>query len=339
MPLICPICQKEYQKLDAHHINRHGLSKQEYFEKYGEDAPFGYSEELRQKKSGENHPLFGIGHSEETKKKLSASTKKMWEETGGTEAQRSAIGKYSHHVAEEGNHFNKGIKRTEEEIEIIKEKSKQTSLLRYGVENPMLCKELQEKRKQTNLDRYGVEYVSQSPEIRSKIIDTNLERYGVENISQCQDVKDRVQISYKETCLEKYGVEHVMQDPEMFQKISLSTFKKKLYVFPSGKEVKVMGYENFIIDYLLFIGYNENEIEVEHNLSIPYEFENKTKMYHPDIFIPKDNLIIEVKSTYTVTCDIEKNKAKALGTINAGYNFRLLVWDDIEKKSYSFMKL
>ena len=169
--------------------------------------------------------------------------------------------------------------------------------------------DVQTKKKITSNKNYGTNYPCQSEKYKKEMIDVYQERYGVN---------------------------HPMQNAEVFHSVSNKIYKKKPYIFPSGKKVKVMGYENFIIDYLLFIGYDEQEIEIEHNLYIPYQFENKTKMYHPDIFIPKDNLIIEVKSTYTVTCDIVKNKAKALGTVNAGYNFRLLVWDDAEKEAKVF---
>lgn len=75
--LVCPVCNREYKKIDVQHLKKHGFeTKDSYFEKYGESAPFGYSSELIQKKSGDNHPLKGKKRSEETRKKVSEGLKK-----------------------------------------------------------------------------------------------------------------------------------------------------------------------------------------------------------------------------------------------------------------------
>ena len=40
--------------------------------------------------------------------------------------------------------------------------------------------------------------------------------------------------------------------------------------------------------------------------AIWYEMDNIKHRYYPDIFIPCENRIIEVKSTYTLKCELKK---------------------------------
>jgi hypothetical protein len=41
-----------------------------------------------------------------------------------------------------------------------------------------------------------------------------------------------------------------------------------------------------------------------------YMIGTKMHKYYPDIYIPNENLIIEVKSTYTISQNLEMNQAK-----------------------------
>lgn len=69
---------------------------------------------------------------------------------------------------------------------------------------------------------------------------------------------------------------------------------------PSGIIRKVQGYEPFALDDLIK-KYNEEQIKTDRkNIPrIPYKLEGKQKYYFPDIYIPDENFIIEVKSNYT----------------------------------------
>ena len=49
--------------------------------------------------------------------------------------------------------------------------------------------------------------------------------------------------------------------------------------------------------------------------------------YYPDIYIQKDNLIIEVKSTWTFEIKHEKNIIKYKATKEAGYNYEIWIFD------------
>ena len=53
--------------------------------------------------------------------------------------------------------------------------------------------------------------------------------------------------------------------------------------------------------------------------------DGKKHRYYPDFYIPKENLIIEVKSSYTMLYDFYKNNLKAVATKELGYNYKLEV--------------
>jgi hypothetical protein len=162
---------------------------------------------------------------------------------------------------------------------------------------------------------------------RSKL--TNLERYGVENPFQSEELKEKT----KKTNLKKYGCEHHMQNVEVSEKALKSTMKGKSYIFPNGRIVHCQGYEPRCID-LLLETYNEDDILVMRS-DMPNIWYNsctrkgKRSIYYPDIFIPKENIVIEVKSEYTLNLekDKENNIAKFKATVQAGYELHLYVFD------------
>ena len=79
------------------------------------------------------------------------------------------------------------------------EKKKQTSIAKYGVENPQQSQIVNKKTKQTNLERYGHENIAQGTK-KEKIKQTNLEKYGIEHYTNRN--------KWKQTNLERYGVEY-----------------------------------------------------------------------------------------------------------------------------------
>jgi hypothetical protein len=143
--------------------------------------------------------------------------------------------------------------------------------------------------------------------------------------------RNHVVIKNKKTCLEKYNVENPMQCAEVFNKQEKSSKRFKDYTFPSGKIVRIQGCEYKALDELLKI-YNEYDIINDRTLvpKIWYEtVDDKKHKYYPDIFIPKDNLIIEVKSKWTYNGKPiwkETNLLKEKACIAAGYNFKFMIY-------------
>jgi hypothetical protein len=168
----------------------------------------------------------------------------------------------------------------------------------------------------------------QSIEVKEKYKQTCLEKFGVENAMQNIEVREKS----KQTCLEKYGVENPMQNIEVFKKAQASLYSNKYMTLPSGIEVTYQGYENVAITTLLIQGYLEEQIVLDRDLipQIKYEFGNKSRVFFPDIFIPYENRIIEVKSTWTYDKDLEKNLAKKQACLDQGYQFEFWICSDKE---------
>jgi hypothetical protein len=75
-----------------------------------------------------------------------------------------------------------------------------------------------------------------------------------------------------------------------------STYKTKDYKL--GKHiVQIQGYENFALDYILSKGVKPKDIIVGD--AVPLIRYGKHKHF-PDIFIPRLNRLVEVKSTFTM---------------------------------------
>ena len=122
---------------------------------------------------------------------------------------------------------------------------------------------------------------------------------------------------------------HNSQVTEIFEKMNKNGYASKDYIFPSGKVVRIRGYEWKALDELLKI-YDESEIEVA-TKKIPkikyYWSDGSEHYYFPDIYIKKENLLIEVKSDYTMLKDFEKNQRKAVATKKNGYNFKFMIYE------------
>jgi hypothetical protein len=229
----------------------------------------------------------------------------------------------------------------------IKYRIKQTNLENLGVEYPMQSKKVQIKLRENNLKKYGYEYYFQIPEvieklkqiylrffgvsnpfqseiIKNKIRQTNFKNFGVEYPMQSTEIKEK----YKKTCYDKYGVDHPAKTKEFQKKIQRSAFSKKEFKMPSGDIRLVQGYEPVALNELI-LKYKEEDIKtgILNIPSIKYDFEDKNSMYFPDIFIPIEKKIIEVKSDWTFMMQFEKNLAKAKQCKKEGYLFEFWIYD------------
>ena len=131
----------------------------------------------------------------------------------------------------------------------IKEKKIETCLKNYGVENPSQSNIIKEKKIETCLKNFNVEYPMQSHQIKEKTKENNLKKYGAENCSQREEIKQKK----KNTMMKNHGVTNP---------IYLSTrnsYKYHSYSMPSGRVIKLQGYESKLMDKLLQI-YREEEI-------------------------------------------------------------------------------
>lgn len=204
----------------------------------------------------------------------------------------------------------------------IKQKRIDTNIERFGVENALQNSSILQKRKETNLERYGTEEILKLPEIQAKIRNTMEETYGAPNPLQCDIIKSKKD----KTCEELYGDKDIMKNAEIFEKVIKNSFRRKEYTLPSGKSITYQGYENIALDDLLkTLKEDDFTNDVKLMPKIVYEFRDKKHRYYPDIYIPSQKRIIEVKSPYTYQKQLEQNQCKRLQAINDGYVFEFWI--------------
>jgi hypothetical protein len=186
-------------------------------------------------------------------------------------------------------------------------KIKRTKFIRHGNENYVN----HEKAALTNIKKYGVPWTQQNKEIRKKSAETNLIRYGNESPNGNDEVKKR----RKESCLNNLGVENCMQSSIVMKKQQVSARTIKNF-----KNLTYQGtYElDFLINFF-------DKFIIENAKSVKYSYDGKTKVYHPDFYLPKYNLIVEIKSDYIYNREVDVNLAKQEACLNQGYNFIFII--------------
>jgi hypothetical protein len=227
----------------------------------------------------------------------------------------------------------------------ILNKSKSTNLLRYGVDNPLKNKEIRNKQQNTNLEKYGFKTSLLNDKVKAKIKITLIEKYGVDsplkseevkttfkktcntkygfdNPFQNQEIKDKIKI----TLIERYGVDNVMKNTEIFDKAH-----KNSYRIIKHNDLDITYQGTYELDFIKFC--IENNILFEKGPTIDYILDDKERKYHSDFYIPKLNLICEIKSSWTYNKDLRENKAKEQFSKKIGYNFIFLI-----DKNYEYLK-
>ena len=206
---------------------------------------------------------------------------------------------------------NMGIEEKQLFIKFRHNKYIASMLEKHNVENPFLVEEFQIKAQETNIKKRGVRFNFQSPDVRQRSANTIFLLYGVKNI---------------------------MHDPYFQHKNMVACYNFKDYVFPSGVNIKIQGDGNKALDFLLdVLGYSENDIKVEFECKYINYIDNKgiERKYRPDIWIEKDNKIIEVKSFWTFNNGIESNILKYKAVIDQNKNFEFWIFNH-QKELFRF---
>jgi hypothetical protein len=217
-------------------------------------------------------------------------------------------------------------------------KSIATCLKKYGFDSYTKTHEFKEKVKDICLERYGVDWYSKTDEFKEKYKSKSLEIYGTEHPMLNEEFKKKVSSTIKE----KYGKdwynltdefkEYCFKFKEENYGHPIIGFKLKEYKLPSGKIIKVQGYENFALD-IIFEKYKEEDVlitysDIKNEIGlINYLMEEKNRIYLPDIYIKSENKIIEVKSDYTYNLELEKNILKKESCLSIGFNFEFWIID------------
>jgi hypothetical protein len=198
-------------------------------------------------------------------------------------------------------------------------------LLKYGVEHPSQSPEIKDKIIKTTLEKYGSACCLQNNEIKQNVKNTMVMRYGVEYPSQNKEIREKI----VKTFIKNYGTENPMQNKEIADKSFTSCFRKKTYIYPSGKETECQGYEPFALDEIVKT-INEDDI-ITGCKNVPtiwyYDKNGKKHRHFVDIFIPSQNKCIEIKSTWT----LKKTKSNIFEKQEAGkklgYEYEIWVYN------------
>ena len=235
------------------------------------------------------------------------------------------------------------------------EKIRKTHKEKYGVEFPLQAQEIQDKITLTFMktlnaprpflseiylqrmkEKYGHEWFCCTDAYKQVMLD----KYGSENYITSNHCKQQMldkygsdyfvtSQKYREFMLETYGAESAMQCPELFRKAQSTSFHRKPYISPDGKTFMVLGYEGVALDEIL----KEEGIKTVYageDPEIPvFQYvgdDDKTHYYYPDIYIPEENRVIEIKSVYTYNQDPEKTLCKAL-KVSENHLFELRLYN------------
>lgn len=110
----------------------------------------------------------------------------------------------------------------------------ETSQRKFFEKHPLGMKDpaIREKTKETCRINFGVDYPSQNPEVQEKTRRTCMEHFGVPYSLQDKGVRDKG----KETLLSMYGVDHCMHHSETIKKIQDTNMQKYGYKNPSQNQ-------------------------------------------------------------------------------------------------------
>lgn len=225
------------------------------------------------------------------------------------------------------------------------EQTEKGVLKKYGVNNISQTQLWHDKVKATNLERRGVEWNTQSKklieavkqsmklnknDIVAKRKETCYKKYGKSSFLETNECKQAAIDKSIEMFGEKHPMQNLKERDRRIKKLQKTVFKYKEYTLPSGKIVKVQGYEPKALNMLLE-KYDESDLiikdkNIEKKIGkIMYNLDGVDRRYYPDIFIIPENKIVEVKSSYTYEADKEKNLAKMEACIKKGLSFEFLI--------------
>ena len=191
----------------------------------------------------------------------------------------------------------------------------------------------------TFISKYG-HHPMKNESTKEKLKNSVFQKYGFDNIMSYYSRNNMIESPFKQECVKakiketfqiRYGG-HPMQSDENFENNLKSRVKFKEFRMPSGKLIKVQGYEKYGIE-LLLNKYQDSDIlssvsDINREIGIiNYFYLNKKRKYYPDFYIKSHNKIYEVKSIWTYKSNIEKNILKKAACENLGILFEFLIFD------------
>jgi predicted DNA-binding protein YlxM (UPF0122 family) len=159
---------------------------------------------------------------------------------------------------------------------------------------------------------------------------TNIKNRGVDSPMKHPDIAERS----RKTTMDRYGSLNSDDDLNPFCKRTMNAFKYKSYKYGDKQFDSLQGYEPQAIKFLIDdLKYDPDDIESGKKIpTIKYIFNGVSSVYFPDLYIKKDNLLIEVKCKYTYDKAIDRNIAKRKASLNKGYHHITIMFNSKGKK-------
>lgn len=292
--------------------------KETNLKKYGVEHNF-QSEEVKKKIKETVKERYGVAHvlqNEEIRNKVAQTNIQKY---GAANVFQNEGIKEKIKVVIKGKY---GVENVSQSQEIINKK-KETMMKNHGVTAPLKSEFFQDKLKKSLMERYGFDNPSYIPEFKEKKKETWLAKYGVDHPFKSPEIKDKI----SKTIMDKYGVDNPTKNPEILEKQQKAGYKTKIFIFPSGFEAIVQGYEHHALKILVSQGYMEDDIITRRTQVPKIEYigrDDKVHRYFTDIYLPKENRMIEVKSNWTY--DIDKEKLNILTKVCKELDYKFEIW-------------
>jgi hypothetical protein len=204
----------------------------------------------------------------------------------------------------------------------VQHKIKKTLVEKYGADNPLKISSIRDKVEATNFIRYDSPFPLGSKAVQATIRATMIERYGVENPQQVPTIREKT----NQTCRILYGGNSPASDPNVMIKMYRTMQQLRKHVLPSGRVIELMGYEPFVVDRLLSTGqYREDELKFEKEVPLLSTAHSTYNTYTADIYVPDENLLIDVKSTFFYELALKDLRGPKAAKA-AGYRFAYVIW-------------
>lgn len=242
---------------------------------------------------------------------------------------------------------------SDEKNQQINEKRKSSNLEKYGCEFVLSDIKIRDKIKKTRM-QIMADGRTKEKHIQEAASNAKLKKYGSKSYNNSKKAsatrknfdsvtKNKISDKRRETNLLKYGIENPLLNYDISSKSAKGNSSIKEFKLPSGKILGIRGAEPIAISTLLEI-YPENDICILDNNDIlgsnvpilEYVDENRHKRkYYPDIFVPNENRIIEVKSRWwydgysreKYKSRLINNNKKKQACIDAGYLFEFWIYE------------
>jgi hypothetical protein len=127
-----------------------------------------------------------------------------------------------------------------------KHKTKETNLIKYGVDHQIKREDVLNKTKKTNQEKYGVDFPLQNSEIFAKTKQTKIAKYGTDNVLLLPEVRRKIEDTNQSIYGVKYPLENEVIYAETRKKFKENYGAENLW---ENEELKEKARQTFLLRY------------------------------------------------------------------------------------------